>query len=134
VTGLGSGAIAYMVSEQLACDLSPPPQNFPTESEQWDGACFTAKTIWWCDIWILILQMPLYCICCNGKACDGCSWAGIWKPEKFIKRQEEVAVIDPDEDDTRTRCQRWKDEFLAFTSAFRDPCYRWLWIQGFVGQ
>ena len=24
--------------------------------------------------------------------------------------------------------------FAAQTEAFRDPCYKWLWIQGFIGQ
>lgn len=135
VTGIGSGFIAYMVSEQMACDLSLPPPDFPVESEQWDGACFSAKTIWWCDIWILILQMPFYCICCNGQAIDGCSWSGIWKPEKFIKREhEEVARTANDDGSALSRCQRWKEEFLVFTAAFRDPCYKWLWIQGFIGQ
>eukprot|EP01043_Picozoa_sp_COSAG02_P030350 COSAG02_NODE_1933_length_10319_cov_22.624168_5_plen_647_part_00 len=134
VTGLGSGAIAYMTSEQLACDLGAPPQDFPIESEQWDGACFSAKTIWWCDIWILILQMPLYCICCNGQAIDGCSWSGIWKPEKSIKRPVETLPSANVDGSSLTRCQRWKHDFWAFTAAFRDPCYKWLWIQGFIGQ
>ena len=75
------------------------------------------------------------------------------------------------QEDTRSRCKRWKDNFHEFvrfpliikrpcsclclwsgsgsgsgpefrcltafaaqTEAFRDPCYKWLWIQGFIGQ
>jgi hypothetical protein len=132
VIGIGSGAIAYMTSEQLSCGLVPPPDGFPIKTEQWGGACFTAENIWWCDIWILILQLPLYCLCCNGKAFDGCSWDGIWKPEKFVKRVEAPNVDLAN--DTRSLCERWSDDWYLFSSAFRDPCYRWLWIQGLVGR
>ena len=122
------------------------------------------------DIWILILQIPLYCLCCNGRACDGCSWSGIWKPEKEIRQKVDMrakVLKELAQEDTRSRCKRWKDNFYEFvrfpptecpcsfvlvvllrlrprvslldrfaaqTEAFRDPCYKWLWIQGFIGQ
>ena len=35
--------------------------------------------------------------------------------------------------DNRGRCDRWKEDWHEFTSAFRDPCYKWLWAQGFIG-
>jgi MFS family permease len=131
VTGIFSGSIAYMVGEQLSCSFESPPAGFDVKDQQWEGACFTAKQIWWCDIWILIGQIPFYMLCCNGRACDGCSWNGIFKPEKEIKRP---ALDTSSTTDTRTRRQRWRDEWNGFTAAFTDPCYKWLWIQGFVGQ
>lgn len=38
----------------------------------------------WYNIWLIVAQTPLYCICCNGEACDGFSWSGIWKPERPV--------------------------------------------------
>eukprot|EP01050_Picozoa_sp_SAG11_P005946 SAG11_NODE_440_length_9448_cov_3.356509_9_plen_411_part_00 len=44
--------------------------------------CLTTEQLWWYNIWLIVGQTPLYCICCNGQACDGFSWRGIWKPER----------------------------------------------------
>jgi hypothetical protein len=133
VTAIGGGAVAYMASEQLSCSLSPPPYigetPFPIDTEQWSGACFSAKDIWWADIWVLLLQCPLYLICCNGQACDGWSLQGIWKPEKFVKRVERAVAVN----DVRPRCQRWMEDLREFLVAFRDPTYKWFWLYGLLG-
>ena len=90
--------------------------------------------IWWCDVWILIGQIPFYMICCNGKAFDGCSWDGIFKPEKKIKRQPRESQVDTAIGESVGCMLRLRQSWRDFSEPFRDPCYKWLWIQGFIGK
>jgi hypothetical protein len=122
IIGIFSGAISYYVGEGLPCFGYDP--------------CLTTEQLWWYNIWLIVLQTPLYCICCNGKACDGFSFSGIWKPERPARVKVDLrakALAELNHGDERTPRKRAAAWLKEFTEAFTNPCYRWLWIQGFVG-
>ena len=42
-------------------------------------------------LWLLpTLTVDVAANSCNGRACDGCSWSGIWKPEKEIRQKVDM--------------------------------------------
>ena len=83
IIGIASGAVSYYVGEGLPCFGRDP--------------CLTTEELWWYNIWLIVGQTPFYCICCNGQACDGFSFRGIWKPEREIKQS---VVSRPDQTNT----------------------------------
>ena len=123
VIGIIGSIVGYMVGEGTPCFGREP--------------CFTVREIWWVNIWIILLQIPFYCLACNGTAFDGCSARGVWKPERATPPAPPSPPAPPaagERTDRRSRCHRWKESFAEFASAFRDPCFKWLWVFGLVSQ
>jgi hypothetical protein len=52
----------------------------------------SARELWWLNIWSCLAVIPLYCVACNGTAFDGCSLAGLWKPEQRPRRPPAAAA------------------------------------------
>jgi hypothetical protein len=116
VLQLSGGGLAYMVGQHIPCFGRQP--------------CISVSEMWWLNVWVLVIVCPIYYVACNGRACDGCSISGIFKPEqpKPERPPPEDNSHTGQERGTRRCCQSCYKLTRDFTSAFRDPCFRWYWI------
>eukprot|EP01052_Picozoa_sp_SAG31_P034745 SAG31_NODE_4101_length_3583_cov_1.895522_2_plen_153_part_00 len=98
--------------------------------------------MWWMNVWVLFFVCPIYYVACNGKACDGCSLSGIFKPERpkpiappVDSDEHEVPVPPPSPEPgqqppppRQPYCSKCRELLKDFASAFADPCFRWHWL------
>ena len=112
------GGLAYVVGQRLPCFGRAP--------------CLGVREMWWLNVWVLFAVCPIYYLACNGRACDGCSLRGLFKPEQPKPRPAAPAApaagVGGAAAPPRRCCQAARDTLRDFTSAFRDPCFRWYWL------
>lgn len=131
---LGGGGLGYIVGQSLPCFGRQP--------------CLSDMDVWWLNAGVLLAVIPIYCVACNGRAVDGCSRRGLCKkeqpPAQDAPQQEPVMQqqtasappgnVAPAPRRRRCACLAGRELLADFTSAFRDPCFRWFWLFRLVSE
>ena len=89
----------------------------------------TPRDLWMLGIAIMLGVIPIYWLGCSGQACDGCTWRGLFKPERHrpgLNQPRPHARGSGTVRERQSRCGRGccRERLREFTMAFREPAFR----------
>ena len=100
--------------------------------------------VWWFQIVVGYLQVPLACWAMSGKACSPFWWAPERMPTTEQRAAKAAARHKAQQEAAASRAARGLavarsgrlgalvEEIKYFVSPFQTPAFRWLWLQSFV--